>query len=45
LNNFEFHRRDAEGTESSYFLFAAERPAIKKIQALRAKHYFELQIA
>ena len=33
-----FHRRGAESAESDYFLFAVERTANKKIQALLAKH-------
>jgi hypothetical protein len=40
-----FHRRGAEGAESSCFLFAAERPADKKAHALRAKLNFDLRIA
>jgi hypothetical protein len=32
-----FHRRAAEGAESDYLLFTAERPVNKKIQALQAK--------
>jgi hypothetical protein len=40
-----FYRRDAKGAESHYFLFAAERPANKKIQALRAKRYPDIRFA
>jgi hypothetical protein len=40
-----FHRKGAEDAKCDYFLFAAERPANKKTQALRAKHKFDLQIA
>jgi hypothetical protein len=40
-----FHRRGAEGAESDVFLFAAERPANKKTQALRAKRKSDLRIA
>jgi hypothetical protein len=40
-----FHRRGAEGAEKIYFLFAAERPANKMAQALRAKPKSDLGIA
>jgi hypothetical protein len=39
-----FHRRGAKGAESYYFLFAAERAANKKTQALRAKRKSDLRI-
>jgi hypothetical protein len=26
LNNYKFHRKDAEGAESNYFLFVADPP-------------------
>ena len=45
LEEIFFHRRGAEGAESYYFLFAVERTANKKIQALRAKHKSALRIA
>jgi hypothetical protein len=44
-NNYNFHRPGAEVAESDYFLFAVERPANKKTQALRAKQKSELRVA
>ena len=43
--NFLFHRKGAKDAGSEYFLFAFERPANKKTQALRANQNFELKIA
>jgi hypothetical protein len=36
-----YHRKGAEGAGSYDFLVAAERPANKKTQALRAKYEFD----
>jgi len=40
-----FHHRVAKGAEGIYFLFAAERPANKKAQALQANIKSERRIA
>jgi hypothetical protein len=40
-----FHRRGAKDAERKYLLFAVERTANKKIQALGANHKSDLRIA
>jgi hypothetical protein len=45
MKNFKFHRTGAKGAEKDYFLFAVERTANKKTQALQAKHKSDLRIA